>query len=323
MTIKESLCGFLVFAAVFFLSSTVRCEPLFQSSRSPLMLMVLTPEPQSPLIPEGRVSVSLSADYSTVFVNRSDARWTALVDMELAVVTPAVEIPLGERFSLSASLPLVHMTDGVFDGPLEDYHDWGNFPDYGRKYRPHNEFAYEVTKDGLPWFSADKNGIHVADSRMSLKYLFYADLNRAFSLQYTIKLPTGDADSGYGSGHVDHGFFLLNRFAWGKAVYFLNPGLVLPQDPETLGADVEFKTMACLFAGGEYMVNERWGLNAQFNMFQSPITDSSIPHLDNACIELAMGVSYRTRSGLRWEMSFTEDLSGPSSDFTLRTGVRF
>lgn len=304
------------------LPGTVCAEPLSQSTRFPLMFMVLTPEPQSPLLPDGRARFHFTADYSTVFMNKASDHWRVLADMEVGVITPGIELRMGERLSLGCAIPFVHMTAGFADSFLEDYHDLGNFPEYGRKYRPTNEFAYDVIKDDRLWFTPEKDGLHLADSRVSMKYLFRHTGELAVSGLISLKLPTGDEDHGFGSGKVDQGYFLLTQMSNEKGVLYLNPGLILPQDPETQGASIDFKTMACLFIGYEYRLNPAWSLNGQVNMFQSPLKDTGIAHLDQACVELALGATYRLRSRLVWDMSFTEDLAGPSADFTLRTGLR-
>lgn len=323
MRSKGCVIALLMTGLWLVLTGDVRSEPLSQSTRFPLMFMVLTPEPQSPLLPEGRATFTFSADYSTVFMNKATTNWYALVDMEVGVITPGGELRIGERVSLGCSLPFVHLGAGFADNFLEDYHDLGNFPDYGRSYRPHDEFAYEVTKDGRTWFNAEKNGIHLSDSRVSLKYLFRSSPDLAVTGMISLKIPTGDETQGFGSGRMDQGYFLLTRMANETGVFYLSPGLILPQDPKTLGASIDFKPMVCLFTGIECRLNETWSLNGQVNMFQSPLRNTDIAHLDQACMELALGATCRLRPGLVWDMSFTEDLAGPSADFTLRTGFRF
>lgn len=297
-------------------------SPLPQVSRFPLLFMVMTPGAHSPELPENRLALSLDVDYSSVFVNKQTDHWTVLMDMEILTVTPGFELRLGNRMSLGFHLPLVGLSAGFLDRPLADYHEMGSFPDYGRTHRPNNEFAYAVEKDGRPWMDADTGGLHMADSRLDLKYVFYSDQDLASALLVSVKLPTGDADRGLGSGHLDQGLFVLNRLSRGILTLTLSPGLIVPHDPDTLGADVRFRTMACLFAGVEVQASDLLQLSAQVNTFSSPLAHTDIDALDRPCVELGLGLSWHLRPDLTVSLSFHEDLAGPSPDFTVRTGIR-
>ncbi|MBU1170613.1 MAG: DUF3187 family protein [Proteobacteria bacterium] len=297
-------------------------EPLTQSSRFPLMLMVMTPEAESPTLPQGQVSLHVVTDYTSVFINKQSENWQLLADMEIGGITPGFDMRIGEHASWGYALPLVSMNAGFMDGFLADYHKAGHFPDYGRSLRPDNEFAYVVEKDGQEWFSPETGGLHPADSRLNLKYVFHKNLACSAALMYSIKLPTGDEKKGLGSGRVDHGFFLLSRMVRGPVVFYLNPGLILPHDPVTLGADVHFRTMATFFAGAEYLASENMSLNVQLNTFTSPLSGTGMETLDRPCVELAFGLVCRLRTGLSLDVSFNEDLSGPAPDFTVRAGIK-
>jgi hypothetical protein len=297
-------------------------SPLPQVSRFPLLFMVMTPGAYSPDLPDNRLALSLDVDYSSVFVNKETDHWTVLMDMEMLTVTPGFELRLGSRMSLGFHLPLVGLSAGFLDRPLADYHEAGSFPDYGRSHRPHNEFAYAVEKDGRPWMDPDTGGLHTADSRLDLKYLFHHDSDRTSALLFSVKLPTGDADMGLGSGHADLGLFALNRLGRGLLIWTLSPGLIVPHDPDTLGADVRFRTMACLFAGAEVRTSELLQLNAQLNIFTSPLSHTGIDALDRPCVELGLGLAWHLGPDLAVSLSFHEDLAGPSPDFTVRTGIR-
>ncbi|GAB6097804.1 hypothetical protein JCM14469_40580 [Desulfatiferula olefinivorans] len=320
---KRWMAGLFVLTTMSVLwDGSCGAAPLPQASRFPLMLMVLTPGAGSPDLPENRLALALDLDYSSVFVSKQSAHWTVLMDMELFTVTPGFELRLCPRMSLGFQLPLVGFGAGFLDRPLADYHELGSFPDYGRSDRPHNQFAYAVEKDGRSWMHADTGGLHAADSRLDLKYLFYQASDRTSALLFSVKLPTGDADRGLGSGQTDLGVFSLNRLRRGRLTWTFFPGLIVPHDPDTLGADVHFRTMACLFAGAEVRTSELLQLNAQLNIFTSPLSHTGIDALDRPCVELGLGLFWHLSPGFALSLSFHEDLAGPSPDFTVRTGIR-
>ena len=71
-------------------SATVQCAemgPLRAQQRYPLYLMFLTPAPDSArLIEKGRFVTSLSVDYTSIYIDETSEKWSALFDMEMTVV---------------------------------------------------------------------------------------------------------------------------------------------------------------------------------------------------------------------------------------------
>ena len=47
-------------------------------------------------------------------------------------------------------MPFLRPTEGFLDRPLESYHDTLRAGDYGRHERPHNDFLYELERNGKP-----------------------------------------------------------------------------------------------------------------------------------------------------------------------------
>ncbi len=295
--------------------------PLAQANRYPVAFMFMTPIPHTPELPDGPVLVRLRADYTSVHIDKSSDSYELLTDMEIGAVTPELEVKLGGRASLGLSLPMLSYTGGFLDGPLETYHDLGNFPEYGRSLRPKNEFACVVKKNGKTWFTAKRHGLHPADMRIDVKYALTGTDRLKSSILASLKLPTGDEHKGFGSGKTDYGMSLLTRMTFGKTSLYLNPGFIIPADPETDGADITYKSMATLFAGLEYAVSPTFSLMAQVNAFTSPLENTGIDTLDNPSVELALGFTRRWGWNIRSTFSFCEDLSGLAPDFTVHAGV--
>ena len=294
--------------------------PLYQSSRFPTLFTVMVPEPKSPDMQKDRCHVSILTDYTSVFMNRQSANWNLLTDMEIGVVTPVIDVRVCHDLSVGFSIPFISFSPGFLDGPLADYHKFGHFPDYGRKYKPKNEFEWVVTKDGKPWFTPTVYGFHPGDCRFSMKYSLIENPSFASALLYAVTLPTGDAKTGFGSGGVDHGVSLLSRFSKGPFALYLNPGVILPHDPETLGADIHYRTMYTLFGGIEYVYSPHWSYLIQLNTFTSPLSGTGITILDDPSVDIAFGFIRRFDHGSQFTFSFCEDLSGAVPDFTFHAG---
>jgi len=324
--IQQTITSFiLLLVFLYFCPLTCSAEnpsgPLYQGNRYPLMFMIMTPVPHGPDIPEGRFLIRLRTDYTSVHIDKQSDDYEILTDMEIGVVTPECEMKIGEKLALGFSIPLISYNGGFLDGPLEDYHELGNFPEYGRSLRPKNEFACVVKKDGETWFEADQHGLHPGDSRVDLKYALADTGWFKGALLASLKIPTGDEDKGFGSGKVDYGFSLLTRLTRGKMALYLNPGVIFPTDPETAEADISYKTMATLFAGLEYIHSPSWSFAAQLNTFTSPLNGTGIDTLDNPSVELAIGFTRSWGRNTRVSFAFCEDLSGLAPDFTIHAGV--
>lgn len=307
--------------------------PLHVRNQFPPHLMFLTPHPDSPgVVPEDRFKLSLSADYSSIFVNETSADWNTLIDMEMTVLDFLFEYGMTEYLTLSLDIPLISMDGGFLDGFLEDYHDTFGFPNYGREERPKNEFAYSLTKNGQEWFSAESGGLRLADGSISAKLSLTDEETGLFqknrfsstsvSLAYTLKIPAGDEDAGFGSGGFDHGFSVLSQFRFPSFALYLNPSVFFLSDPETSGPDISVNTIFGMFAGGEYALSDSWTLAAQLNYYTSPFENTGISQLDDDSLELALGFICELTPAVSLEFAFCEDLTHSAPDFNIHVRVK-
>lgn len=300
--------------------------PLQVRNQFPPHLMFLTPKPDGPDLPaQNQFNIGVALDYSSAFVNEVAGPRVSIIDMEMTTLELSFAYGLFDRLSLGLDLPLVSMNGGFLDDFLKDFHDTFSFPNYGRGNRPDNEFLYVIRTENRDWFDSDAGGIHLADSVLTAKLRLAGATASPFavSLAYSLKLPTGDEENGFGSGNFDHGIFLLSRFQWGQAAFYVNPGYIFLSDPDLPGPPVSAENIFSLLIGGEYVVNDKWSLLVQGNFYSSPISDTNIPHLDDDALELELGLIYRVRPWIDFEFAFCEDLSGAVPDFNVHGAFRF
>ncbi|MBF0508485.1 MAG: DUF3187 family protein [Deltaproteobacteria bacterium] len=301
--------------------------PLQVKNQFPPHLMFLTPLPESPkLLPQGKFQVSAGVDYSSVFVDESSRNWTALIDMEMLALRLSATYGLWDRVNLSLHGVWISMNSGFLDGFLEEYHNAFGFPNYGRERRPKNEFAYYLRKNGQDWFRPQSGGVYFADSTAEAKFALLEEKQTGFftgSLAYTVKLPTGDYERGYGSGRADHGLFLLTQSRVSSFVIHFSPGVILLTDPVTLGPAVPVRNLYSAVLGLEYLLNDSWNLLAQLNYYRSPFGDTGIKQLDDDSLELAVGFTCRLTPQTGLEFAFCEDLSNSAPDFNVHLRVNF
>ena len=313
--------------ACFHAAHAAELGPLHVQNRYPLYLMFLTPGPDTPnVIETGRLLVSLSADYTSLYIDEQSRDWSVLMDMEMTVVDLGLTYGVTQRMNLSLKLPFISMNGGFLDKPLASYHDFFGFPDYGRPDGPVDEFGYQLTVDGDAWFDAQPGGLHPGDGVVSAKIQLAGGDNAqglCSSLLAVLKIPTGDSGHGFGSGQYDQALMILNRYRQSPLILYLNPGVILLSDPETDGADVSVNNMMTILTGIEYEASDRWSWVGQLNYLTSPLAHTGIPQLDQDSLELALGfcLSLSDRSVL--EFAFCEDLTRSAPDFTVHAGIRW
>lgn len=307
---------------IILLCSNIYGAPLNHNVQFPTLFMFMAPKAESPEIGDS-FKASVSLDYTSIHVDKNSSNYDVLMDMEYAVLTPSMEYTILKDTSISIEVPVISMNDGVLDRPLADYHDAGNFGDYGRSLRPHNQFAYYIKQNNRDWFTAKKGSAHILDSTASIKYILFREPDLLCAAMYKVKIPTGDHRYGFGSGRFDHGFFLLTRYKINDLLFYLNAGHIIIEDPKTSGASVETENVNSLFIAIEYRYTNELSLIVQLNSFSNHISGSGINNFENDTVEGTIGFSYNYSKSVKLEFSFSEDLTCRASapDFTFQTGL--
>lgn len=302
--------------------------PIQMRNQYPPHLMFLTPRPETALLlPARRVEGALAIDYSSVYVNSRVRNFSALIDMEAAILTAACSVGVTPDLTVSARVPLVSMNEGFMDGFLENYHEALGLPNYGREKRSKNSFAYDLRKNGQSWFDSASGGLHLADSTLSAKLRLFegrAENPLSASLMYTLKVPTGDPDHGFGSGGWDHGLFLLSAVRWRQVVLHFGTGGTLLASPDTMGPEIEVQPTAGLLFGAEYVYSQALSIILQIDGYTSPLRDTGVPELDNSSMQLGLGFQYGFGRNTRVTFALGEDLAGRCGpDFTMHLSLEY
>ena len=300
--------------------------PLHTANRFPLHMMVLTPRPIPAELPgQGVLEVTLALEYSSIFFDHRNARWDFLLDMEILIAELSVRYGLTEKVAILMDAPMISMGGGFMDGFLQNYHNGLGVSNYGRESRPADVFAYRATKDGAMWVRGKADTFRPGDLRLSaqveLPSMQWGDQSVHVAALVTLKVPTGDAGTGLGSGHYDAGLYVPMQ--WGDApwTFYLMPGAAWINDPDTLGASISARNSFGLFAGAAYRSSSRWRWLAQANYYSSPFERSGLDELDAGALELSFGLQRTLNRALSVEFAFCEDLTRPVPDFTVRFGM--
>ena len=293
----------------------------------PPHMMFLTPMPHAPQTGAQKTFTgALSFDYFSVYSYASSYDHSILMDMEAMVVDLRLVYGLTDELSFGLRVPMVSMQDGFMDNPLEWFHHSLGLPNYGKERRTKNEFAYRIRKDGRPWFQSKKGGLNLLDSTIFTQ-INLIDLKKKnptkIDLTYEVKLPIGDKTAGFGSGALDYGFFIPVQFSLSRIDAYLMPGYIRIGSPRLNNTDISVRDIKSFFIGCEYPYTSNVSLVAQINAYTSPFGNTGIERLDDASVELALGLRWAVTSKINTEMAFCEDLTRSAPDFNLHLMMEF
>lgn len=298
--------SFPMLAVAMVLAAPALCPafdgPLRVRNHFPPFLAVVQPALES-AVPADALVIGLA--HSSVFVIEESAGWRFHLDMELTELTIRFQRRLAGLFEAGFEVPFYRPAAGFLDGFLEWYHDALGFPDYGRSERPENDFLFEIARHDALVVRGVNGRTGIGDVRLWFKRAL-RKAHPAVSIAASIELPTGQADTGYGSGGYDGTVALLADGRIGDAVMvYLNAGVVFPGDLRAR-QEVELRTAAYGGVGIEGVLGPRWSLVVQAWVQGSPYPETQIRQIDSPAVLFAFGARYRgARSTL--DVSLTED----------------
>jgi hypothetical protein len=231
-----------------------------------------------------------------------------LLDGETLRTTLSLSYGFSERWTIGAELPYFQVTGGQLDDLIDGWHSAFGLPDGGRNNRPEGAVLFELGDAQGPFFGFDRRARGLGD--VQLKVARTLGAGHRFTLQGTLKLPTGDEDVLAGSGSADVGITLLHQreitvgdragsFYWGAGV--LHAG-----DPERIEFAAE-STVSTGILGGSLQIGPRFGVKAQLD-FHGPFFNSPLEEIGEKAILATAGAWFRAGSRSLLEFAIVEDL---------------
>jgi hypothetical protein len=255
--------------------------------------------------PENSFSVGIS--HSSTYTVDSSGTWLVSLDMEITELNLRYKRLIGDAVEVGLDVPVIWFSDGFLDGFLESYHDAFNFPDYGRKERPNNEFLYEVRRNDVLLINSE-TGAGLGDIRFTLKKPLISESSFALAVKADLELPTGNSIKGYGNGNVDGGIsILIDRNIGNRVMTHWNLGVIFPGD---VNAYRKIDLDNFIFGGGaiEVEAGSKFSVLAQVQAQSSIYPETDLDAVDSPAYLLAIGGRYDTGDDV-FELSLTEDLS--------------
>jgi len=252
-------------------------------------------------------SISFSLSHSSTYTVEESPEWTISLDMEITELSFRYKRTIKNLFEFDLDIPVLIFSKGFMDGFLEGYHDTFNFPDYGRKDRPNNDFLYEVRRDGN-LIIRGKTGTGLGDIRLAVKKPLMSADDYKLSIRGDIEVPVSSAKKGYSNGSVDAGISLLfDKSISDSTMTYWNLGAVFPGDVKG-HENVDLKNFINGGLAVETGLMENLSLLVQLHGQSDIYPDTGISAVDGNAFFIAFGGRYYS-GNKNYELSLTEDLN--------------
>jgi hypothetical protein len=302
------ICNALVFAfpfvAILFSTAFSFQGPFQVKNLYPIILHANQPYIEKAAMEN---SLSLSLSHSSTYTVQESGHWTVHLDMEITELNFRYKRIIKDFLEFNIDVPLQYWGGGFMDPFLADYHSTFGFPDYGRSNRPHNEFLYEVRKDG-ELVVRGKSGLRLGDIRLAVKKPLISSDSYTLSIRGEVEIPVSDAEKGYSNGSLDAGVSVnFDKRIHEKVMTYWNAGAVFPGDVKG-HRRVDLKNF--IYGAGALEAYVGKGISALVQVLgQSRIyPKTDLRAVDRAAVLIAFGGRYTTGKN-SFDLSLTEDLS--------------
>ncbi len=259
--------------------------------------------------------------HSSTYTVEDSSDWHVALDMEVTSVLFRYRRIFRDTYEFGLDVPVLIFGAGILDSPLESYHNAFNFNDYGRSSRPHNEFLYEVSRDGSPVVQGSSR-TRLGDIRVALKTLLTGSETYRLSIGADVELPVSNAEKGYSNGSIDSGAGLyFDLKATDSTMTFWNMGFVIPGDVR--GHErIDLKNYVYGGVAVETMMSGHFSAIVQVEGQSSVYPETGISAIDGNSFRLDLGGRYYG-DGRSVALSLTEDLNTTGApDFIINLTYR-
>jgi hypothetical protein len=294
---------------LFLLATTSSAEtfegPLVVKNGHPLYAAIGTPSLQTA---QPGNALDLTFSYSSTHAVTENNDWYFGIDLEAAVTDIQFKRLVGANTELGIDIPIVRYGPGFMDNGLETVHkSFGIKERYGRSERPHNEFLFEVARNNKTIINGAPGKTAPGDIMAEVKTAFYKNEGAILSFQAFLNLPTGDPDSGFGSGDINGGVALLmNKELKSDLVLYVNAGIGLTNKLRAM-EEVKLRNYYYCGAGWEWAHTDSILFNLQIIAQTSPFPKTGEKVVDYPSIMASFGGRYKIASRSSIGLAITED----------------
>jgi hypothetical protein len=305
--------------------------PFYTSNQSPLVQIYGLPWAESALVqPSGDTWGLLALDLANNFASHHNTREEITLDGESARVTVALRHGISDRLEIGMDLPLIDYNGGIFDGFIEEWHNFFGLPKGKRADAPHDRLLVSYEKDGRQRLRMEESSIGIGDIRLSSAWQLYQSGSSnplAVALRASLKLPTGSSAKLHGSGSTDIALWLsgsddhLLPGSWGHLTLFLAGGGMAMTEGKVL-KDQQRNLVGFGSLGFGWSPAEWLALKAQLSSHTPFYRGSNLSELGDLALQFLIGGTCAFTSRTALDIAVSEDISvAASPDVALHLGV--
>jgi len=156
------------------------------------------------VLPRDHAETGLTLDITNEYVNEgSCAAECVTLDGETTRLRLSHRRGLGGGWDFSFELPLLERGGRLFDGWIQDWHDWFGLPTAGREQVDNGRYRFHYERAGVVLLDETQGGSGLGDAALAVG----RGLGRLSVLRAMVKLPTGDAEA-LGGGNAGGALWL-------------------------------------------------------------------------------------------------------------------
>jgi hypothetical protein len=262
------------------------------------------PAERAQVLHDGEREFVFRFEGSSNMVKKAEAG--TIVDLDLESWNYTLEYQQGTPWGeLSVQVPVRDNAHGFMDNIIDGWHGLLGLPRGDRPDYPANDYHFFVRSGngGVLNFPSDKFGI--ADISLAWKGEINSGPRGTLAYRAAVKLPTGNAEDGLGSGGADFGVGLAYEKLWHRWAGYANLNYIIIGDPDFVGYEtnnVWTGSVAC-----EYRLRPTWWVTGQVNFAQYPLSTGA-GTLDRDSNELLFGFHKLLGKRLLFSGGFSEDM---------------
>ena len=231
---------------------------------------------------------------------------------------------VGEEWTVGVEVPLYRISGGFLDDGIDAWHSFFNLPDGERNQRPEDQLRFLYNDRGVTEYFRQGSSSGLGDIQLSAAREI--DVVGGLLLRAVLKLPTGDADTLFGSGAADVTVTVLKQsertFLSDPAGIFWGGGVMLVGEPDVFAARSEDLVVVGL-VGGSWRPLPQFGLKAQLE-FNTPFYDSDLDEFGKPSVQASFGGWWSIDDRRRLDIVVGEDfLAKTAPDVTFHVGFNW
>ncbi len=280
--------------------------PLVIKNGYPLYAAIGSPSLMS-AEPENNLDINFS--YSSTYRVKRSNDWYFGIDLETATTDIQLKRLVGKETEIGLDIPIIRYGPGFMDGAIDTYHDSiGLRNAYNRNDRPRDQFLLQITHNGEIVIQGEPGKTALGDIMVEVKQKLYDNrASTSISVQAFLNVPTGDADSAFGSGNTNGGMaVLINEKLRSDVMLYLNAGIGLIDKLEAI-QEVKLRNYYYGGVGLEWLYSKSISLNAQMFIQSSPFPKSRVYFIDYPSMLGSFGGRYKIDALSSIGIAVTED----------------